>query len=104
MVGLCTTAKNPYTSRARKNLHARETFFASANATFRALRPLTQRNYVRDARTRILQGADWISTASGSERPSTKASLATARGTDSSPQIIFGTAFSKAPYGKPNNR
>jgi len=35
----------------------------------------------------ISQDADWISTASGSERPLPKAPLATARGTDSSPQF-----------------
>jgi len=38
------------------------------------------------AKILILQGADWISTASGSERPLAKSPLATARGTDSSPR------------------
>jgi len=43
--------------------------------------------YVRHIKIWISQGADWISTASGSERPLAKAPLATARGTDSSPQF-----------------
>jgi len=42
--------------------------------------------YARRAKIWISQCADWISTASGSERPLEKAPLATARGTDSSPQ------------------
>jgi len=50
------------------------------------------------ARIRISQGADWISTASGSERPFAKAPLATARGTDSSPQSrSWCGAFRDAP-------
>jgi hypothetical protein len=41
------------------------------------------------AKIGISQDIDWISTASGSERTLAKASLATARGTDSSPQSRF---------------
>jgi hypothetical protein len=42
--------------------------------------------HARGAKIWITQGVDWISTTSGSERPSAKSPLATVRGTDSSPQ------------------
>src|SRR5882672_6234097 len=42
--------------------------------------------YARHTKIWISQGVDWISTASGSERSLRQRPLATARGTDSSPQ------------------
>src|SRR5262245_36511205 len=64
-------------------------FAGAATARFRrCFRAQPVQLYARHTKIWISQGADRISTASGSKRPLAKIPLATARGTDSSPQSI----------------
>src|SRR5262245_66397525 len=64
-------------------------FAGAATARFRrCFRAQPVQLYARHTKIWISQGADRISTASGSERPLAKIPLATARGTDSSPESI----------------